>query len=230
MNIAYLAPEFGALSSTFVYREVAELERLGFTVQTLSTRRPSDSVMSAEAIPFAERTAYLRERGLLRSLIDVLVCAVVHPIRFVRVFTTALRDALTCEAPSNWDRPKLVWHFVQGCTVARWLADAGSQHLHAHFAHVPTSIAMYGAMLAEVPFSFTAHANDIFERGVALREKVSRAKFVACISNFNRTYLSDRGCDASKLHVVRCGIDPAVYTLREPRPFNDPRRSFWSRE
>ena len=75
MTISYLAPEFGALSSTFVYREIAELRERGYSVQILSTRRPADSVISAEAVPFVYETEYLGDRGLLRKMMDVLVVA-----------------------------------------------------------------------------------------------------------------------------------------------------------
>jgi glycosyltransferase involved in cell wall biosynthesis len=222
VTISYLAPEFGALSSTFVYREVAELRARGYTVQTLSTRQPADSVISAEAIPFVEQTEYLDDRSIAARLLDMVAVFANRPVAFSRSLLTVVRDSFVCEAPRAIDRLKLYWHFVQGCTVARRLNAAQSVHLHAHFAHVPTSIAMYGAMLAEVPFSFTAHANDLFERGVALRQKAQRAAFVAVISEFNRRYLIDRGCDEAKLHVVRCGIDTNSYPMRAAKEMSDP--------
>ncbi len=220
--ISYLAPEFGALSSTFVYREVAELRARGYTIQTLSTRQPADSVISAEAVPFVEVTEYLDDRNWGSKFVDVVSVFASNPLLFLRAVSTVVMDSITCEAPRPLDRLKLYWHFVQGCTVARQLKAAQSVHLHAHFAHVPTSIAMYGAMLANVSFSFTAHANDLFERGVALRKKVDRAGFVACISEYNRRYLVERGCDATKLHVIRCGVDMASYPMRDVKAMSDP--------
>lgn len=222
VTISYLAPEFGALSSTFVYREVEALRARGFTVQTLSTRQPADSVISAEAVPFAEQTAYLDDRGTAAKAADVVAVLATRPLPFLYTLCAAVRDSIVSEVSRPIDRLKIYWHFIQGCTVARWLIAAQSQHLHAHFAHVPTSIAMYGAMLAEVSFSFTAHANDLFERGAALRQKVDRAAFVACISEYNATFLAERGCDDAKLHVVRCGVDTTSYPMREPKPPGEP--------
>ncbi len=222
MTISYLAPEFGALSSTFVYREVAELRERGYSVQTLSTRHPADSVISAEAIPFVEQTEYLEDRGVAAKLFDVVFVLATKPSVFLRTFVTLVRDSISCATSRPIDRVKLYWHFVQGCTVSRRLHAAESVHLHAHFAHVPTSIAMYGSMLAQVSFSFTAHANDLFERGVALREKVRRASFVACISDYNRRLLVDMGCDGTKLHIVRCGVDSRAYPMREAKVMSNP--------
>ncbi|MBV5329580.1 MAG: glycosyltransferase, partial [Chlorobium sp.] len=85
-------------------------------------------------------------------------------------------------------------------------------HLHIHFAHVPTDIGMYASLLTGIPFSFTAHANDIFERGWLLREKIARSKFTATISNYNRNWLISKGCQGEKIQIVRCGIDSSRFT------------------
>lgn len=85
---------------------------------------------------------------------------------------------------------------------------------------------MYAAGMAGIPYSFTAHANDIFVRPVALREKVARSAFCACISHFNTRYLTGKGCDPAKLVVVRCGLDSAEYAYTPPAASTGPVRIF----
>jgi len=74
---------------------------------------------------------------------------------------------------------------------------------------------MYAALLARIPYSVTAHANDIFDRSWLLKRKVDRSKFFGAISNFNVRLLTKIGADSQKLVVVRCGVDSSQFS---PRP------------
>jgi glycosyltransferase involved in cell wall biosynthesis len=67
---------------------------------------------------------------------------------------------------------------------------------------------MYAAGQLGIPFSFTGHANDIFQRRALLAKKLRRAAFVACISQWHREfYESIDATDAEKYRVIRCGVD-----------------------
>jgi glycosyltransferase involved in cell wall biosynthesis len=101
----------------------------------------------------------------------------------------------------------LVYRFVFATRLSDYLRRKKITHLHVHFAHVPTDIAMYAAPMAGIGFSVTAHANDIFERGWLLKQKVSRSRFFATISYFNRDYLQRLGVDTNKINIIRCGVD-----------------------
>lgn len=221
VHVAYIAPELGALTSTFVYREIEALRRRGVAVSTFSTRRPAGGAASEEARALVEATVYLYDTpklGVMKAVAGQFVSA---PGRWCRALATVLRDAATASVPAPGDRIKLLWHFAVGHVLARGATRAGARHIHAHFAHVPASIAMYAAMLAGIPFSFTAHANDIFERPTALREKTGRAAFTACISDYNRRYLAERGCDVTHALVVHCGIDVDAYAIKPRAARND---------
>lgn len=221
MKVAYLAPEFGALTSTFIYREVEALRGLGLDVLTYSTMRPKDKVVSDEAREIVDQTLYLYELPKGRIVAEATVFAVRHFPAFLRAKWLMLRDAMAAEVSQPADRVKMIWHFIVGCALAGRLKSAGVQHIHAHFAHVPTAIAMYAGLAAGIPFSFTNHANDIFQRPVALREKVGRSAFTACISQYNVAYLAKRGCDRDRMRVIRCALDVAEYAYEVPRPVDD---------
>jgi glycosyltransferase involved in cell wall biosynthesis len=104
---------------------------------------------------------------------------------------------------SSW---KLAYQFIVAVRLATALVQYKCTHLHIHFAHVPAQIGMYASALANVPFTITAHANDIFERGALLFEKADRAARFLTISEFNRGYLERLGLPRDKLKVVRCGV------------------------
>jgi colanic acid/amylovoran biosynthesis glycosyltransferase len=215
LKVAYIAPELGALTSTFIYRECDALRNRGIEILTFSTIRPRDAQVSDEARRVVAETVYLYDAGPVGAINGALRFFLRFPIRFLSATGTLLRDMVWSEAPSLTHRAKMVWHFLIGCILAQRLSEEHVDHLHAHFAHVPAAVAMYAGRLSGVPFSFTAHANDIFERPTALKEKTARCRFAVCVSDFNRRYLAGRGCRADRLLVIHCGIDVDRYPFRE---------------
>jgi glycosyltransferase involved in cell wall biosynthesis len=84
---------------------------------------------------------------------------------------------------------------------------------------------MYAARQLGCRFSFTGHAADLFRDRVLLPEKLARAAFVACISNWHRAFycsLVSRPDEAYPL--VRCGVDPAEFAPAPPRAAVGPLR------
>jgi glycosyltransferase involved in cell wall biosynthesis len=67
---------------------------------------------------------------------------------------------------------------------------------------------MYAAHELGVGFSFTGHANDLFANRTLLAEKISRARFVACISHWHRSfYRAIAKIPDDRLPIVRAGVD-----------------------
>jgi glycosyltransferase involved in cell wall biosynthesis len=215
-KIAYLAPEIPALSATFVYNEILRLEKNGWQVVPLSVHRPHSPAIEAALQKLGSRTVYLYRRNRGKVLGDNLYMLVRHPIRYVRVLASAAADAGRAGL-ANRIGLGLIYRFIVAASAARILIYEKCEHLHGHFAHVPTDIAMYAAAMAGIGFSFTAHANDLFERGWLLDKKVRRARFAVTISDYNRRFLIEKGCPGNKIHVVRCGVDPAAFAAGSER-------------
>ncbi len=215
MKIAYLAPEIPALSATFVYGEILEMERNGLAVVPVSVHVPGAMAVEEAARGLADRTCYLYRTGLPGFLRDAGALLRENPSRFLRTLICAVTDSLHAGA-LNRVAAGLVYRFLAAATAARILMARGCSHIHAHFAHVPTDIAMYASLLAGIPFSFTAHANDIFVRAWLLDVKVKRSAFAVAISAYNREFLKAKGAPAEKIHVVHCGVDPAAFVPRTP--------------
>ena len=64
MKIAYLAPEIPALSATFVYNEILELENLGFEIVPFSIHVPTSPATEIDTIRLANKTIYLYRNPL----------------------------------------------------------------------------------------------------------------------------------------------------------------------
>ncbi len=71
--------------------------------------------------------------------------------------------------------------------------------IHSQWIHSGGTLAMYGAWLLGVPFSFTGHAADLFRDRSALEDKIKRAEFIVCISNFHREFYLEHGADPNRL-------------------------------
>ncbi|MGR8998720.1 MAG: glycosyltransferase, partial [Gammaproteobacteria bacterium] len=143
-----------------------------------------------------------------------------HPFRYLMTVNWMLSDMLKVGVLSR-TAMGLFFRFSYAVVFANQLLKSGAQHIHVHFAHVPTDIAMYAASLSAIPFSVTAHANDLFERGWLVAEKVKRAAFFITISEYNREYLRQQGCDVDRIVVVRCGVDVDAFQRREQSEFSE---------
>lgn len=202
-TIAYLAPALTALESTFVYDELLALEGRGARVVPVSVHRPVKPLVGHDEL--LERTHYLYGQGFLRSFAGSLSAFVRGWRGHARGLRWLVADILDVGIfrLQGW---KLVYQYLVAARLADILIKEDCRHLHVHFAHVPAQIGMYASAISGVPFSIMAHANDIFERGVLLRQKAVRAVKMLTISEFNRAYLERIGVPREKLAVVRCGV------------------------
>lgn len=91
--------------------------------------------------------------------------------------------------------------------------------LHAHFATEATAAARELAAELGVPFTFTAHRYDIYDRPPAdFGERAAAAAAVVTVSEANARYLAETfGVPAAHLHVIPCGVDTERFQPQGPR-------------
>jgi colanic acid/amylovoran biosynthesis glycosyltransferase len=219
--IAYLAPAFPAVSSTFVQDELTEVERRGIEVLPITLRRPKDPAPDQDTL--AARTACVYDRPPLRVALDGLAGLFRYRSGAIRALGFLIEDM----DEVGWTR-RAAWKLLFQCLAAVRLADllrAGQcQHLHVHFIHSPAQIAMYASALTGIPFTVTVHANDLFVHGRLLRAKSLRAKRIFAISGFHRRCLVEQGVAIDRVTVVRCAARLPAIDTRLPRPATRPFR------
>lgn len=213
--IAYIAPEIPAISATFVTHEILALQQRGFTIVPISVLTPAAPAMDADALCLKSETIYLYKFGMSSFLSALMAQLYHHPVRTASALGMWLSDISNIGLLTR-NAAGLTYRFLAAARLARILEKNACRHLHAHFAHVPTDIAMYAAAMAGIGFSFTSHANDLFERGWLLPEKVERSAAAVTISEFNRRFLENLGAVSDKIHVIRCGV------IRHPSPEQRP--------
>lgn len=102
--------------------------------------------------------------------------------------------------------------------LAELARTRGFDHLHAYWLSTPATVAWLAARVAGIPFSATTHRWDLYENNMAAR-KLRDARFVRTISERGRDdLLRMTGGDASKVALVRLGIDLPQLTSANGRP------------
>lgn len=216
--IGYLGRILPTLSETFVVREIAALRRLGQEVHAFSLYPPDRTAVHPEAPELAEEVEVLVRPTHPQFWLAHLIVLLRSPLRY---FHCLWRYGLAANEP--WRRRlHCLAYFAVAPFAAVCLRRAGVTHLHAHFANAATTTAMMAAALAGIPFSFMAHAYDIFVDDVLLAAKLSAAAFVATCSHFHVHYLQEHYPVRASIFVVRYGVDPEMFAPRQSSPLTPP--------
>jgi glycosyltransferase involved in cell wall biosynthesis len=200
------------ISETFISNEILLLEKLGFNIHIFSMRQPRDNVAHGSVKQIRAGVDYLPET-LLVPLPRFLYHNLLLVWRKPRTYATALKMAFRRFQRTR--RLATFKHLLQaGYLVQRFLPGKNVVHLHAHFAHSPTSVALFTSQLSGLKFSFTAHAKDIYTSDQRqLREKLNLAEFAVTCTETNRKYLKAMSDgDASPVHRIYHGIDVDLFS------------------
>jgi glycosyltransferase involved in cell wall biosynthesis len=209
------------ISESFISSEILLLESLGLDMEIFSLRRPREPFTHASVQAIRAPVTYLPEyvlphwRTLLtsnRALWQVI------PGRYGRCLRAALTRAVARGKPAT------VRHFLQaGHLTAVGLRGRPIVHLHAHFCHTPASVALFAAELTGLPFSFTAHAKDIYTSDAGqLARKIRQARFVVTCTRYNARHLQSLGDGATPIHTIYHGIDVDFFHFSPSRPVSPP--------
>ena len=209
--VAYILKRYPRYSETFVVTEILAHEEAGANIEIFALRPPSDSHFQ-DAI------------GRVRAPVTYI------PFERVRTddFWATLRQA-SDSLPRLWqvlseiadEDARTVY---QAVIVAQLAAERGISHLHAHFATSATSVARLAARLADVTYSFTAHAKDIYGPEVRdddLERKLVDASAVVTVSDYNLSHLRRTfGAAADRVTRVYNGLplDEFPYSSPDVRP------------
>ena len=219
--LGYILKGYPRISETFISNEILLLEQLGFSLSVFSMRQPRESFTHRSVAEIKARAAYLPETLILhlpRLLCHNALLAGSRPDGYRRAFRVMVRRLRRSRTIATFR------HLLQaGYLVHALLPGTGVRHLHAHFAHSPTSVAFFASQLSGLPFSFTAHAKDIYISDPAqLREKAQFARFIVTCTERNRQYLTELAPPTTPIHCIYHGINVELFTgpatQAQPRP------------
>jgi glycosyltransferase involved in cell wall biosynthesis len=156
-KLAVIVDTFPRWSERFIARELRELARQGvyLTVFCLKAGNASDTDHEWDG---------LRERR-------VVLPASLLPARIPSGIPQAQRERFAAVK-------KLFGCNNRAIKFGALLREGGCEHLHAHFASLPSTLGWLAAGLAGIPFSLSVHARDVFVEAQLLREKCADAAAV----------------------------------------------------
>ncbi|WP_454300071.1 glycosyltransferase [Salana multivorans] len=217
-RIGYVLKMYPRFSETFIVSEILAREAAGEEIVIFSLRPPVDARFHPELARVQAPVIQVGRSASPRRLWEGWREAMTEP-GLAAAMGANLAELVTAE-PDDAE---------QAVTVARLAGELGVGHLHAHFASLATSVARLAGLLAGLPYSFTAHAKDIFHEDVDeadLRRKLREAHHAVTISDFNLRHLRGRfgASGTERLRLVRNGIELDRFPYRpRSRPRTTPR-------
>ena len=221
-KLGFVLPTFPVGSETFVAGEVRRLAERGLAIEllALSQSRRADPVQRQELESLGLRALYLLDRFPWRLLQLAVPFTLRHPLLALR----AARENRLLPVPERASRLAR-WLKILAC--AAWAEQRALAHLHSHWS-LPTDVAMVAADLLALPFSFSAHAHDIYDDGPlyerqrpgwGLARRIRRATFVATCTRENRATLARLAQEQSgKVRLIYHGVDLDLFDGRRAEP------------
>jgi colanic acid/amylovoran biosynthesis glycosyltransferase len=208
-NVVYLVSRFPVTSETFIVRELEALDRADrFDLEIRSLFPSPDSAVHDVSRRWSERLVRPSGSDALTGFAWALLT---RPL--------ALSSALATVTAGYIRRPPLLARALitvaLACAHARDLARrSGPTHIHAHYATYPALAAWVCRRLVGSSYSFTVHAHDLYVDKSMLDRKITDARYVVTISDYNRALLEQHNPTRTPIRVVHAGIDTAAYDFR----------------
>lgn len=207
-RVAYVLKVYPRYSETFIVSEILAHEEAGLHVEIFSLRPPSDT-------HFQDIISRVRSK----------VTYIPSHTPDAPVFWQLLVEA-GAELPDLWNslsecQTEPVKNVFQAVVLARHFRANAITHVHAHFASLPTTIARMAARFAGVPYTFTAHAKDLFHETVKpgdLAVKLRDSKSAITVSDYNVRFLTDGHFGkAENVRRIYNGLDLSRFPYSPPR-------------
>jgi glycosyltransferase involved in cell wall biosynthesis len=215
--LAVLVKGWPRLSETFIAQELVALEAAGHRFDIWSLRFPTDKKRHPLHDKLQAKVRYLPEylhqepdRARKARAIAQTLPGYANAYRIWRA--DLRRD------PSH----NRIRRFGQACVLATELPPE-TCGLYAHFLHTPSSVARYAAIMRDLPWSFSAHAKDIWTSPEwELREKLASdaagARFGATCTAFGARHLRDLSQDPARIDLIYHGLDLSRFPPAPERP------------
>lgn len=203
--LAVLVKGWPRLSETFIAQELVALEEEGIDFEIWSLRHPTDvkrhplhdrlkaQVHYLPEYLYEEPTRVWAARNTAQKLPGYA--------KAYEIYRADLRRDIT---------PNRVRRFGQACVLAAEMSD-DVLAMYAHFLHTPSSVARYAAIMRGIPWSFAAHAKDIWtspdwELSEKLSDKTYGAAFGATCTGFGAKHLQEMS-DGTQVDLIYHGLD-----------------------
>lgn len=200
-RVAFVLKGYPRLSETFIAEEIHGLEQGGLDILIVSLRHPTDKAIHPVHEQVRAERLYLPEYLYQ------------EPLRVWRGWRHARRLPGYRAARRVWladlvrdPTPNRIRRFGQALVLAAEL-PSNIGRLHAHFLHTPASVTRYAAMMLGLPWSFSAHAKDIWTTpDWEKREKLADADWAVTCTASGHAHLAALAPSAGRVALCYHGV------------------------
>ncbi|EAZ90027.1 glycosyltransferase family 4 protein [Crocosphaera chwakensis] len=221
MRVGYVVKRYPRYSETFVVNEILAHEKAGLNIDIFALRPPCDSHFQNCISQVCASVTYIRKpmQGRVSESLNSLSPTAAS------YFWAELQE-LGKLVPNFWSKLSMAQGeaastVYQAAWLAREVKLRGITHLHAHFGSVATSVTRLASHFADVPYTFTTHAKDIFHESVDIDDmtrKLRDASTVVTVSDYNQQYLQQiYGKVADKVQKIYNGLNLSQLNYQSPK-------------
>lgn len=213
LKVAYILGAFPVLSETFILNEIIELKKLGLDIVIFSYLKVNEDFVHKDAMELGRDTIYLTGSKFKKAysyLFTHLYLLITDPFRYLKALWFAYNKGLVFRV------------FKGSAFYALAFKKLNVRHIHAHFAGANSEVAMLASMLSGIPYSFTAHAHDIYLDLRLTKQQIEFAEFVVTVCEYNKRLIKERypGINGDKIQIIPCGVNvrkPAISMFDDNR-------------
>ncbi|MCK6079293.1 glycosyltransferase [Microbacterium sp. EYE_5] len=208
-RIGYVVKVYPRFSETFVVTEILAREARGEDLAVFALRPTDDTRFHPELARVQAPVFHLARPAKPSALWAAIQDAAADPV-LGRAIARHLGDLLAADVDDA----------VQAILLAAAARREGITHLHAHFASVATTVARLASRLTGIPYSFTAHAKDLFHEAVDhadLSRKFADSAFAVTVSDFNLDFVRGTIPGGERTHRLYNGLELDRFPF-VPRP------------
>lgn len=185
-RLAFILSQFPCVDEMFILREMAAMAAAGFDFDIYSIKRSRQQIVQSQARALLPHLIYRRFFFSRQVAGAVLATIFRQPVALLRATLICVRE--------TWRSPRMLAKSIvllpKAICYARLMQRRGVRHIHAYWATYPCTIAWVANQLAGIPYSFSAHAHDIYEDASMLERKLRGTEFVLTCVKANVGHLA----------------------------------------
>ncbi len=207
-SVTYLTKRFPRLSETFILDEIIGLEDAGVPLRLYAIADPHEGLVQPDVARVASPVTYLRALGGARERTRVAMATIASHTRLLARDPRRYLGILAYIATERRHLSTFI-NFAQAGRLTLLVEADDARHVHAAFAHGPASVAHFVHLLSDLPYSFSAHAKDIYVSSPdLLARKIHDASFVLTCSRSAHDAMTEiAGTDAAKILLAPHGVN-----------------------
>ena len=206
-KIGYVLKKYPRYSETFIVNEILAHEDAGLEIEIFSLTPSDDSHFQDIVGEVQSPVIYLP--------LDYLKASTWW--KYLNKANEVLPNLFQMLEVFRDEKFKYVYQAIE---LAKIIRTTGIEHLHAHFASSATTVARLASYFSNIPYTFTAHAKDIYHEDIdfgKLQSKIHDASSVITVSNYNLEHLTRMfRSDKDKIKRVYNGLDLRKLQYRSP--------------